>query len=99
MDLGPLEGVAKLASIHDRHPVGEPRHSVQYCKGCNRSFGIDTVASYCCGEMRAVSGTLEEVQRFIALLKADPELCRILEGQQDLIRSLEQQLKERDARD
>lgn len=69
MDLGPLTGVAKLASLHDRHPVGVPRHSVQYCRGCNRSFGIDTVASYCCGSMMAVAGTREEMLRFITLLE------------------------------
>ncbi len=67
MDLGPLEGPAKRASIHENHPVGEPRHTLQYCPFCFRSFGIDVLAALGCScgrsGMLAAGGTLEEMQR------------------------------------
>lgn len=76
MYVGPLEGPAKRASLHDRHPEGEPRHSLRYCVFCYRPFGIDVLTStQCCGRggVMAAAGTLEEMELLIVELLIERE--------------------------
>ena len=47
------------------------KHFLSYCSRCNRSFGVDTAVSGCCGTIMLAFGTAEEIQTLIIKLEGE----------------------------